>query len=70
MGQDISEVESYVLVRRSDGAVVDTFTMGVGYRILLRRNISGIGRKHLQKDERIVSSETLEEMVREMCSRI
>jgi len=58
--------EYYDLVRRSDGAPVGSFKLRPGDRVLINTAGAVIGHKHLQADERVISRETLAEIVREL----
>lgn len=70
-GVDVAEVcsdggEYFDIVRRSDGATACSFKLRPGDRVLV--NVAGaeIGYKRLQTDERVISRETLVEIVREL----
>jgi len=58
--------EYYDLVRRSDGAAACSFKLRPGDRVLLNSAGFDISHKRLQKDERVISRETLVEIVREL----
>jgi len=58
--------EYYDLVRRSDGAPVGSFKLRPGDRVLINTAGAVIGHKHLLADERVISRETLVEIVREL----
>ena len=58
--------EYFDIVRRSDGAPVCSFKLRPGDRVLISSAGAAIGHKHLQADERVISHETLVEIVREM----
>ncbi|RFU90226.1 hypothetical protein DZA29_18620 [Citrobacter gillenii] len=60
----------YDLVRRSDGTVTSSLKLKPGDRVLLSVDGIEIGHKHLQKDERVTSRETLVEIVRELSASI
>ncbi|WP_368540997.1 hypothetical protein [Enterobacter soli] len=73
-GVDVAEVysdggEYYDLVRRSDGATRCSLKLHPGDRMLV--NFSGveIGYKRLQRDEHVISRETLVEIIREFSAR-
>lgn len=70
-GVNVAEVcsvggEYYDLVRRSDGTVAGSFKLRSGDRLLLNSDGLEIGHKHLQADERVITRETLVEIVREL----
>lgn len=58
--------EYYDLVRRSDGTAQCSFQLRAGDRVLLSSAGAEIGHKCLQADERVISRETLVEIVREL----
>lgn len=58
--------EYYDLVRRSDGASACSFRLRPGDRVLVNAATAAIGYKRLQSDERVISHETLVEIVREL----
>jgi hypothetical protein len=58
--------EYYDLVRRSDGAPLCSFKLRSGDRVLINSADAVIGHKLLQADERVISRETLVEIVREL----
>ncbi len=59
----------YELVRRSDGASVCSFKLRPGDRVLINSAGAVVGRKRLLVDERVISRETLEEIVKELSAR-
>lgn len=69
-GVNVAEVCSdggdyYELVRRSDGASVCSFKLRPGDRVLINSAGAVVSHKRLQVDERVISRETLEEIVKE-----
>ena len=70
-GVNVAEVCSdggdyYELVRRSDGTSVCSFKIQPGDRVLLNSAGLDISHKRLQADERVISRETLIEIVTEL----
>lgn len=61
--------EYYELVRRSDGASVCSFKLRLGDRVLIYSASTLVGHKRLQVDERVISRETLVEIVKELSTR-
>ena len=69
MADNVDGVDDcYDIVRRSDGAVACSIKFKPGNRVLLNSSIAGIIYKHLQTDERVISHETLVEIVKELSS--
>lgn len=73
-GVDVAQVcsdggEYYDLVRRSDGASAGSFKLRPGDRVLLNSDGHEVGHKHLQADERVISRDTLVEIVKELSAR-
>ena len=58
--------EFYDLVRRSDGAAACSIQLRAGDRVLLSSAGVEVCHKHLQSDERVISHETLVEIVKEL----
>jgi len=59
----------YELVRRSDGTSVSSFKLRPGDRVLINSAGAVVGHKRLLVDERVISRETLEEIVKELSAR-
>ncbi|MEB6378160.1 hypothetical protein MXM41_04305 [Leclercia adecarboxylata] len=70
-GVDVSQASAegsdiYKIVRGSEEVPFCTFKLRPGDRVLLSADGVGVGHKHLRADERVVSRDTLVEMVREI----
>jgi hypothetical protein len=59
----------YDIVRRADGAVVDSLILSIGCRILLNRSQVALTHRNIHAQERFVNPLTLREMVREMTAK-
>lgn len=68
MGQTKSD-DIYDIVRRADGAVVDTLIIAINCRILITRYQNMLGHRNVSHDEHVLSRPTLSEMVKEMTAK-